>query len=103
MFFSYKKYHSPKNGTIVVSRFFSETPSIFVDKCLQSGNYIINMWKNSLSFLPDTYAPKNILMLGLGGGNVISPLKEKYPLASIAVIEWDEVMVQTPYQNIYKI
>ncbi len=86
-----------------MSRFFSETPSIFVDKCLQSGNYIINMWKNSLSFLPDTYAPKNILMLGLGGGNVISPLKEKYPLASIAVIEWDEVMVQTPYQNIYKI
>lgn len=93
MFFSYKKYHSPKNGTIIVSRFFSETSSIFVNKCQQSGAYIINMWKNAFTFLPSGHVPKNILMLGLGGGNAVALLQEKYPNSIISVVEWDEVMI----------
>lgn len=109
MFFSYKKYQSTKNGTIVVSRFFSEAPSIFVNKCLQSGTYIIDMWRNAFSFLPRTLIPHKILMLGLGGGNAIALLREKYPSSIITIIEWDEVMIQiaedlqvyTPDENIH--
>ncbi len=93
MFFSYKKYHSEKNGTIVVSRFFRETTTIIVNSCQQSGQYIIDMWRHALTKITHTSEPKKILLLGLGGGNVVKLLQEKYPDALITVVEWDEVMI----------
>jgi spermidine synthase len=97
MFFSRKEYLSPKNGIITVSTFLFETPSISVNKCLQSGPYIMSMWKNAFARLPAKTIPQKILLLGLGGGNVIKLLQKKYPSSSITVIEWDEVMIQVAH------
>lgn len=93
MFFSRKEYSSLKNGTIIVSTFLFESPSVLVDTCLQSGPYILSMWKDSFKKLPSNFSPKRILLLGLGGGNVVKLLRKKYTEAHITVIEWDEVMI----------
>lgn len=93
MFVSRKEYQSPKNGAIVVDRFFFSTPSVIVNQCLQSGPYITAMWKNAFGKIPKEFIPKKVLLLGLGGGDVVRILQRKYPDTSITVIEWDEVMI----------
>ncbi len=98
MFFqSRKEYSSPKNGTIIVDKFLWYT-SIIVNECLEAGTYLIDMWKDALKKLPTSYIPKNVLILGLGGGNTIRLLQRKYPDVHITVVEWDEVMIDIAKQ-----
>lgn len=92
MFFSRKEYHSEKNGTIAVEKILGTT-NIIVDNCFEAGPYLITMWKRALKKLPKNYAPKNALILGLGGGNIIALLQANYPGIKITIIEWDDVMI----------
>lgn len=92
LFYSSKKYTSDKNGVITVNRFFGST-SIIVDGCLETGPYLIDMWKHVFKRLPKKITPNKILILGLGGGNVVAILQKKYPGSEIHVIEWDDVMI----------
>lgn len=92
LFPSRKEYNSEKNGVIVVEKFLWYT-SIVVNGCLEAGTYLIDMWKGAIKKLPKGFKPKNVLLLGLGGGNIIRILQEKYPEIKITVIEWDDVMI----------
>lgn len=92
LFSSRKEYKSEKNGMIIVDKFLWYT-NIVVKGCLEAGTYLIDMWKDAIKKLPKYFIPKNVLLLGLGGGNIIHILQKKYPNIKITVIEWDEVMV----------
>ncbi len=93
VFYSREEHASEKNGTIIVDKFLWYT-SIIVNGCLEAGTYLVGMWKGALKRLPKGYEPKNILLLGLGGGNIIRLLQERYPEVKITVIEWDDVMIK---------
>ena len=51
------------------------------------------MWNNAFKRIPKDFKAKNILILGLGGGNIIKLLQKRHPKANINVVEWDEVMI----------
>lgn len=92
MFFSKEEYFSLKNGVITVNNFLFSS-SVVVNTCLQSGPYIQSMWKNAFKKIPKEGNPKKVLLLGLGGGDVIRILQKKYQHIFITVVEWDEVMI----------
>lgn len=92
IFFSRKEYNSEKNGRIIVEKFLFDT-RIIVNECFEAGLYLIDMWNNAFKRIPKGFKAKNILILGLGGGNIIKLLQKKYPKANINVVEWDEVMI----------
>ncbi|HCC05981.1 TPA: hypothetical protein DEP94_01300 [Candidatus Nomurabacteria bacterium] len=92
IFFNRKEYNSEKNGKITVEKFLFDT-RIVVNGCFEAGQYLIDMWVNAFKRIPKNFKAKNILILGLGGGNIIRLLQKKYPHANINVVEWDEVMI----------
>lgn len=92
IFFNRKEYNSEKNGKITVEKFLFDT-RIVVNGCFEAGQYLIDMWVNAFKRTPKNFKAKNILILGLGGGNIIRLLQKKYPNANINVVEWDEVMI----------
>ncbi len=96
-----KSFVSEKNGTIFVSRFFGSVEMV-VGHCFQSGPYIDRLFRKLLRFIPKDHAPKDVLLLGLGGGGAVREIKRRFPKAHIVAVEYDPVMVeiaQTIYLN----
>ncbi len=87
------KLNSTLNGEIkVIERFGKRT--LFVNDAEQSGGTITGMWENSLGSINNhQLAINNCLILGLGGGTVISLLNKYYPLIKITAIEFDLAII----------
>lgn len=65
-----------------------------VDGSQQSGAYVEMLWRRSFAaFEIERLRPKNILVLGVGGGTVIHMLHELFPRASITAIDIDPAMI----------
>lgn len=93
---STEKIHSAKNGEIKINRFFGQY-DVECGGCYQSGPYVTSLWKTALKNIPlddANFHPKNILMLGLGGGGGTTVIRKKFPKANITVVEHDEEMVK---------
>jgi len=90
----YEKFILPsdKNKAIRCTRFFGSW-EVVGDGFFQSSDYVTRMWARALRRVPRE-GIKNILVLGLGGGGCIKPLRRRYPRARIVAIEWDEAMVR---------
>ncbi|MCJ7826296.1 hypothetical protein MUP56_01605 [Patescibacteria group bacterium] len=68
---------------------------LLVDGSSQSGAYIEKLWKKALKrFAVDTHLPlRNALVLGVGGGTVISLLHDLFPHVTQACVERDKVII----------
>ncbi len=92
-FVSEKTFHSEKNGDILVRRFFGSV-ELVVGNCFQSGPYMEHLFRKLLRAIPVSYAPKRILLLGLGGGSAVREIARRFPKAHIVAMEYDPVMVE---------
>lgn len=90
-FFESRLIQSDKNKLITLRRTLGRW-EVYVDGTDQSTGYMSRMWRRL--FKP--YAKerfKRILILGLGGGDVLPILYGQFPACSITVLEWDEEMI----------
>lgn len=92
-FYFKTSFSSEKNGIIFVSRFFGSV-ELVVGNCFQSGPYIDRLFRKLLRYIPLVHAPKDILLLGLGGGGAVREIKKRFPKARIVAMEYDPVMVE---------
>lgn len=86
-----EEVNSKINGLIRVSKSKGKY-SLWVNGFEQSGPvYVAKIWKAALARV--TSKPKSVLILGLGGGTLVSLLSEKWPQASITGVEIDPIMI----------
>jgi len=92
-------YISKINGTITIGE-KSGKKSLFSGGVTQSGGEIAPMWEKIIG---DIYTqgikPKNILILGVGGGSVIHAIRTYDKKASITGIEMDPFMKQVALEQ----
>lgn len=86
------KISSKKSPDLTLERLFGKW-KLNTGYTHQTAPYTNKMWRSALKKLPIDFAAKNILLLGLGGGGMIPILKAKYPRCSLAIVEWDPVML----------
>jgi spermidine synthase len=80
------------NGEIVVLQdIFGK--SLLASGLTQSGGMIESLWKTAISGLKDKKVEK-ILILGLGAGSCLSPIRKRWPKAQIRGVEIDPKMVE---------
>lgn len=91
--FDQRTYSSERNGTIECYQNLGHW-HVFVEGFGQSCPYMHDLWRQALLHVPAQVPVKRILLLGLGGGSAIGPIRRRYPDAHVTVIEWDPVMVQ---------
>jgi len=93
-FYSFKKYSSPKNGTILVTRRLGAW-CVEVGGTYQTSSYTNEMWADTMQRITDA-KPKleahKALLIGLGGGGAIRAIGKKFPAAEVTAIEHDPVM-----------
>ena len=56
------------------------------------------MWRKAVRRVPSTARIESVLLLGLGGGSAINEVHTRFPIAQIAVLEWDPVMVNLAHE-----
>jgi len=84
---------SEKNGEIIVEKFLWQT-RIIVGHTEQSGPYVRDMWRKAIRRISKKHPIKQVLLVGLGGGNAVLEIQKRFKKAHITVIEWDQVMVE---------
>lgn len=99
-FYKRYEYSSKKNGKIIVSKNFGEL-DILSHGISQSSTYLSLMWKVIFNKHVTVPYVRNVLILGLAGGNLLPIIKKKYPKAHIDAVEWDEIMVNI-YNRFFK-
>ena len=83
---------TPYNRQISLHRYFRQ-PTLIVDGLIESGDILTHIWKTGLrNLIPKSFIPKNILILGLGGGSNTLLVSHLYPEAKITAIEIDPLM-----------
>ena len=85
---------SPFNKHIRVNEEWGQM-KLIVNGSPQSGAYVASLWKkaiNHFSLVP-FYPMRNILVLGVGGGTVITILHDEFPHASILGVDIDPVIL----------
>lgn len=88
-----EKVESPYNGTIEVVRDLSGT-RILVGGISQSGWLLKRVWKTALKKLKkDGFIPRQVLLLGVGGGSVVELIEDFWPNAKITGVEIDPLMI----------
>jgi spermidine synthase len=85
---------SPVNGTLLVTT----NPLLGINiitpkKIAQSGEVMVNTWKNALVFLKSHKFIKNVLILGYGGGSASKLIHQYWPSSSVTGIEIDPIMI----------
>jgi len=81
------------NEKISLHLYFRQ-PTLIVGGLIQSGDILTSIWKKGIkSLIPKLFSPKNILLLGLGGGSNALLVSKLYPLAHITAVEIDPVMI----------
>jgi spermidine synthase len=69
--------------------------TLFTNNIPQSGGEFVHMWHSVVSYISKTEInPKNILILGVGGGTVIMDLSKRFPKTNITGIEIDPVIIE---------
>jgi spermidine synthase len=87
-------YISKIHGTVTIGT-KHKAKSLFSGGVTQSGGEIAIMWNNVISrFYKDCTPPKNILILGVGGGSVIHSIRAYDTKVKIIGIEVDPIMKQ---------
>ncbi len=81
------------NGNISVQKFFGRN-RIIAGGLTQSGEYVEDLFERAVKKFESKFAkPESILILGLGGGSVISVINKFFPGAQIVGVEIDPKMV----------
>ena len=83
------------NGTITIQKFLGKY-SINTDNLTQTGGLVTTIWKKAFRHLDKRVfptPPKQILILGLGGGGVIDFMTKKWQASQITGIEIDPIMI----------
>lgn len=92
------KVNSSINGEIKVTESFGKH-TLYVNGAEQSGGTITGMWKKIIKNLKFRgKRGKNCLVLGLGGGTVISLLNKYYPETDITSVEFDPMIIEIAEQ-----
>lgn len=89
------KTHSKINGDIEVIREFAWGTYIQVGGLTQSGGVLESVWSASLKYIagkPD-YHPRNLLVIGLGGGTLPKLAKGFWPKIEITGVDIDPIMI----------
>lgn len=83
------------NGEIKVIESFGKK-TLYVGGAEQSGGTIVSMWTSAVRAMRQFSNLKmgNCLVLGLGGGTIITILKSFYPQLTITVVEIDPCMLE---------
>ena len=88
-----RRVQSEKNGRIHCLRLFGRW-QVFVNGFDQSGTrYLSNMWRRALKRLPAGFQAGRILIFGLGIGDTLDLLHDRFPSCRITAVEWDPVMI----------
>jgi len=93
---------------IKVKKFLWQT-SVWVGGFQQSGPLVKKLWKNALDVIARNVVTKqsykSILILGLGCGSAIKPLRQKFPDCHITGIEINSEMIEIgqKYFNLDKV
>ncbi len=95
------EFNSKYNGKIKlieISNLFNNKKKykVMAGGLLQSGSIITQLWTKPLKNISISSSPniKHILLLGLGGGTILSLLQNKFPNVSITAIEIDPIMIK---------
>lgn len=92
-------FHSLINGRITIGRSYREI-TLFANNIPQSGGEYVFMWRKALKSLDKaSFQPKKCLVLGVGGGTVISELINNYPRMNIVGVEIDPVMLEVSLKH----
>lgn len=86
----YKDYSRFCGELLLIEDIFGKR--LIANGLTQSGSYIKNLWNFAISKVD--LEPKNILVLGLGAGSVIDPLRKKWPNVKICGVEIDPKMIE---------
>lgn len=97
---SIRKISSKKNGLITVRSLWGIT-HVMVGGFYESGPYMTRVVAKMLKKIPREFAPKSILMLGLGGGSGIEVLRRRFPRSKMTVVEHDPEMIQLAHQLVF--
>ena len=84
---------SKYNGELVVKKDFAWGTYIQADGLTQSGGVVKKIWETTFKKLIQIH-PKDVLILGLGGGTIAKLVKKYYPEASITGVEIDPLMIK---------
>lgn len=88
-----KTFRSDFNGEIKLIRYVNEY-RLDAGGLTQSGSVMVWIWSAAVkNLLPNNFQPKNILLLGLGGGSAIFWLRRRFPKAHLTAVEIDPVMI----------
>jgi len=89
-----EEVNSKQNGQITVVKSFAFGTYFQVGGLTQSGGIIKNIWKHSLREVHRTNSKvQNVLVLGLGGGSIISVIKKYWPDSQTTAVDIDPVIV----------
>ncbi len=80
---------SPLNGKIEVRLEFGK-PRAWTGGIPQSGGIVTDILKKALN---EFNRPKNLLLLGLGGGDILWQIHRRWPNCQITAVEIDPIMV----------
>lgn len=59
-----------------------------------SGGFTYKMWKTAIASFPKKFIPKNCLVLGIGGGTIISMMQKSFPKINITGVDIDPTMIK---------
>ena len=93
--YRHREYYSPINGRITVTTILG-AHDVETNSIQQNGPYLEGMWRSSIENIR-RHAPaeiREILMLGLGGGQGVRIFQEHFPNSNITVIEYDRTMIE---------
>jgi spermidine synthase len=82
---------SPISGEIIVKEQLGRH-TLYVGNIPQSGGIVRGIWKKGIGNLR-IQSPAKVLLLGLGGGSVITLLKKKWPGSTIIAVEIDPEII----------
>ncbi len=92
IFPTHSSFQSEKNGRIDVYQQFGSS-TVRVNGFSQTSPYLQKMMRSALQKLPQSFAPKSVLLCGLAAGIAVYELERAFPNAEVMAIEWDPVMV----------
>ncbi|MCX6779234.1 MAG: methyltransferase domain-containing protein [Candidatus Magasanikbacteria bacterium] len=100
-FFCTEKIVSEKNNLINIRKTWGSF-NVMVSGYFQSGPYVTALWQKMLKRINPNYVAKNVLMLGLGGGDGLKVVLPKFKQAKIVTVEYDPKMVEIAERLIFK-
>ncbi len=91
-------FKSKYNSDIQVIK-FGNSLRLDMGHLTQSGSIISSIWSQAFKkLLPSNFTPQNCLVLGLGGGSVITLIAKKWPLCQIIAVEIDPIVIKIARQ-----